>query len=163
MLGIIFSRPTPWPGQFIILYPGTFMNISTRAIVRSLFVLLLLAGLAAASPQARAQCGTITVVTEKVFPLADNDFLGTVAIAFSSGSYTYAFVDHENGAITGVYDATLGFPVGGTINILGSNIPLNGTGIAPGPPGFPPCLCLEVTSTIDAAGCIIITIRPVCC
>ena len=124
---------------------------------------MLLAGLAATSPQAKAQCGTITIITEKVFPLADNDFIGTVAIAFPSGSFTYTFADHENGTITGIYDATLGIPVGGTINILGANIPLNGIGIAPGPPGFPPCLCLEVTSTIDAAGCIVITIRPVCC
>lgn len=139
------------------------MNTSTRAVVRSLFVLMLLAGLAAASPQARAQCGTITVLTEKVFPLADNGLIGTIAITFPSGTFSYTFVAHENGAITGVYDATLGFPTGGTINILGANIPLNGSGVAPGPPGFPPCLCLEITSTIDPTGCIVITIRPVCC
>jgi hypothetical protein len=141
------------------------MNNSARTIIRSFLALALLAVIGmAASPAAQAQCNSITITVEKVFPLADDSFIGTMTLLFPlNKSYSYPFSVVNNGTQVSAYNPMLGVPGPGVLSIMGANVASNSTAIVPGPPGFPSCLCLEVSFTINPTGCVIVHIRPVCC
>ncbi len=140
------------------------MKTLSQAVIRLLLPLLAVIALTVAAPlAAQAQCNTIVVTVEKVFPMADVPFTGLLTLVFPSGAFSQIFPVDHNGSTTYIYDPTLGIPIGGQLDIMGHIILANTVMRIPGPPGFPPCLCLEISFRIDPNGCVYITIRPVCC